>query len=126
MENQMPQFSHADGLKASLWIDPAKQNPPWPMCGHINSFVKSSPSGPSSTVSTGGPTLESVFTLRPVNIADSRSTQAETIWPVYRDWITYGRVDQSIGEYRAWKPEDEFDPAEKARTNYHLDDRAKL
>ena len=128
MENQMPQFSHTDGLKASLWIDPVKQNPPWPMCGHINSFTKSrsSPSGPPSTPSGGGPTVESVFALRPVNVADSKLTRAETVWPVYKDWIIHGRVDSSIGEYKVWKPEDEFDPADKAETMYQLNEAAKL
>lgn len=128
MENQMPQFSHADGLKVSLWIDPTKQNPPWPMCGHINSFAKAraSPSSPPSTPSNGGVTADSVLPLRPINTADSNLSLAETIWPVYRDWIIYGRVDPSIGEYRVWKPDDEFDPVVKVNTTYRIDEGAKL
>ena len=82
--------------------------------------MKSRPaaSGPPSIVSNGGPTVGSVFTLRPVDVADSTLARAETIWPVYKDWIIYGRVDQSIGEYRVWKPEDEFNSAETAKTNH--------
>jgi len=45
---------------------------------------------------------------------------------VYRDWIIYGRVDPSAGEYRVWTPDDEFDPVDKANTNYRLDEGAKL
>ena len=94
------------------------------MCGHINSFAKARTS--LSTPSNGGVTADSVLPLRPINTADSNLSLAETIWPVYRDWIIYGRVDPSIGEYRVWKPDDEFDPVEKANTTYRIEEGAKL
>lgn len=50
-------------------------------------------------------------------------TRAETIWSVYKDWIVDGKVDESVGEYRVWKPEDEFDPAERAEIVYELVER---
>lgn len=101
MNQHMPQFSHADGQKASLWIDPSAHRPQWPPCGHTISFAKSR-STPSSTAGS-----------RPL-------TREQTIWNVYKDWIIDGRVDESVGEYRVWKPEDEFDPAERAKVVYQL------
>lgn len=104
MYQHMPQFSHADGQKASLWIDPSAHHPPWPSCGHTTSFMKSKPSASST--------------------GDSPSlTRAQTIWSVYRDWIVDGKVDESVGEYRVWKPEDEFDPEERAVVVYELVER---
>lgn len=106
MNQHMPQLSHSDGLKASLWIDPASRKPAWPVCGHITSFVAS-------------PSSESLGSERIL-------TRAETIWQVYIDWIVHGKVDTSVGQYQVWKPEDEYDPLERAKDIYRLDDGASM
>lgn len=51
-------------------------------------------------------------------------TREETIWPVYRDWILHGRIEhpERIGEYRVWKPEDEFDPLDRVDKVFHIVD----
>ncbi|KAF8312694.1 hypothetical protein DL93DRAFT_2098166 [Clavulina sp. PMI_390] len=111
MTQHMAQLSHSDGQKASLWIDPAAQSPRWPKCAHIQSFLPSKRSKqPLSELPNGPPPL----------------TRAETIWKLYRDYIISGAVDTSLGEYRIWKPEDEFDPAEKAQWVYSLKENEPL
>lgn len=104
----MPLFSHADGLKASLWIDPAAHQPAWPSCGHVNSF-------------SAYPLPQSHSTLLPASPIKKTLTRAETIWTVYRDWILHGQVDPSVGEYRIWRPEDEFDPLERSEVVYSFE-----
>lgn len=97
----MPLYSHADRQKHSLWIDPQKQSPPWPPCKHVNSFLKTkvSPASPPATADSN------IVEVKPA----SALTREETIWPVYLAYILDGTIDQSLGEYKCWAPEDERD-----------------
>lgn len=91
MNSQMSQLSHTRGNKASLYIDPSSRSPPWPKCGHSVSFKSTSRATPGAL------------------------TREETIWLVYLDWILYGKVDESVGEYKRWTVSDERDvEAERA------------
>ncbi|KAF8312703.1 hypothetical protein DL93DRAFT_2098175 [Clavulina sp. PMI_390] len=99
-------FSNGDGRKASLWINPATQSPPWPTCGHVKSFVAS-----KATKAAASPAAHPNTLL----------TRAETIWTLYRDYIVQGEVDRTVGTYRVWQPEDEFDPIERAEWVYSLE-----
>lgn len=103
----MAQLGHSDGQKASFLIDPSRQSPSWPLCGHFESFAKSpSPTGSQEQESASPPTHQN------------------TVWPLYRDWILDGSVDTRgvVGEYRVWKLEDEFDPLERTEVIHHLVD----
>ncbi|KAI0061307.1 hypothetical protein BV25DRAFT_1886903 [Artomyces pyxidatus] len=94
-ERHLGLFSHADGLKVSLFIDPAAHNPPWPPCGHVHSFRRAV----KQQSSTGRACLNRV----------------ETIWSVYLRWILDGEVEESAGEFRRWTVADEIDvDAERA------------
>ncbi|KAF8307620.1 alpha/beta-hydrolase [Clavulina sp. PMI_390] len=99
----LSQFSHSDGLKASLWIDPDAQRPPWAPCGHIMSFAPNEVSE-ASEGEAPAPKRE------------------ETIWAVYLNWILNGAVDPSVGEYKVWRVEDEFDPLEKEEWEYSFEE----
>ncbi|KAF8312702.1 hypothetical protein DL93DRAFT_2081971 [Clavulina sp. PMI_390] len=104
-------FSNQDGRKASLWINPAAHQPHWPSCGHVKSFVASKT--PKASISSPSPTR-------------ALPSRADTIWTVYRDYILDGMVDKSVGTYRVWRPEDEFDPVETAEWVYSLEEGEPL
>lgn len=116
--HHMPQFSHADGLKLSLWIDPTAHSPPWPACGHAESFMKSpTPTVPSSSLTTAAAPL----------------TRQETIWQIYLSWIVHGTIPNHYPgtssstpvkgeEFRQWTPADEFDPLERVDKVFKLVD----
>ncbi|KAI0061286.1 alpha/beta-hydrolase [Artomyces pyxidatus] len=101
LERHLGLFSHVDGLKTSLYINPSTHNPPWPPCGHVNSFQHATKRTPHAPLATGAtPNAGSV---------QSGRTRAETIWRVYLRWILDGEVDANAGEVRRWKVEDELD-----------------
>jgi len=108
MPMQMGLYGHADRLKHSLWIDPAKQNPPWPPCRHVESFLKTR-------------TLPVVLSVagdsnnKSPDPAPATKTREETIWKMYLAYILTGHIDTTAGEYKCWTPEDERDlDAERA------------
>ncbi|KAF8307618.1 alpha/beta-hydrolase [Clavulina sp. PMI_390] len=106
MSRFLSQFSHSDGQKAFLWIDPNSQQPPWPSCGHHESFTRSELS--ESVDSDNDP---------------SSLTHQNTIWPIYLNWIAEGEVNQSVGEYRVLGLEDEFDPLENESRSKNMGSR---
>ncbi|KAF8307597.1 hypothetical protein DL93DRAFT_2064728 [Clavulina sp. PMI_390] len=92
MLTQMPLYNTSDGMKHSIWIDPALQNPPWPTCGHVNSFMRTRP--PKADPSAEP---ESVEAAKDSNIAISADTapplkREETIWELYLYFIATGKV----------------------------------
>ena len=100
----MAQYNHTNRSKLSLWVDPAALSPPWPALEHVRHFLpsRSPPTSPSSNE-------------RPL-------TRQETIWTVYLNWILYGKViDERIGEFEVWGPEDEYEPLDRAEFEYSLD-----
>jgi hypothetical protein len=101
MPTQMGLYGHADRLKHSLWIDPAKQNPPWPPCRHVESFVKTRavPPTPNDSVAANE-------SLQPL---PASKTREETIWKVYLAYVLTGYIDPTVGVYNCWAPEDERD-----------------
>ncbi|KAF8312688.1 hypothetical protein DL93DRAFT_2156604 [Clavulina sp. PMI_390] len=99
LENHMAQLCHSDGLKASLWISPSTQNPPWAPCEHVRSFIP--------VMNTHGET--------------QYQHRDDTIWLVYRDWILNETADRTLGDFRQWTPEDEYDPLERSASVYSWD-----
>lgn len=101
MPTQMGLYGHADRLKHSLWIDPAKQNPPWPPCRHVESFVKTkvAPSVPGNSTAANE-------SLQPLPATRSRE---ETVWKLYLAYVLTGYIDTNVGVHKCWAPEDERD-----------------
>ncbi|KAI0043267.1 hypothetical protein FA95DRAFT_1546572 [Auriscalpium vulgare] len=98
LESQLNLFSHSDGLKSSLWIDPSAQHPPWLPCQHVTSLVSS----PQS--------IDANLPLRrPVagRSCAQGQTRAETVWALYLCWIMRGAVAGNVGELRCWTVADE-------------------
>ena len=107
MPAQMGLYGHADRLKHSLWIDPASQNPPWPPCKHVESFVK--------TRALPIASLDSSDSEKSLEPSPGATTREETIWKVYLAYILTGYIDTTLGDYKCWAPEDERDlDAERA------------
>lgn len=42
MEQQLNMLDHSSRNVHSLWVDPPRNDPPWPKCGHVTSFSPSS------------------------------------------------------------------------------------
>ncbi|KAF8309011.1 hypothetical protein DL93DRAFT_2063380 [Clavulina sp. PMI_390] len=105
MRDLMSQFDLSDSLKASLWIDPRAQSPPWPSYGHIESLV---------AIKTRSPAP-----------ASPTAIQEATIWPLYRDFILEGPEvaaarGKKLGKYKVWQPSDEADPLARADEVWEL------
>lgn len=117
MEKYLTLVCHPNSDVKSLWIDPSKETPIWPKCGHVNSF---SPSGiqeevnEESSISKGkgkaairGGELYEPSSNQQGNEKEDEEielTREETIWKVYLAYILNGEVID-VGEMRKWGAE---------------------
>ncbi|EPQ27588.1 uncharacterized protein PFL1_04726 [Pseudozyma flocculosa PF-1] len=114
MERYMSMLNHSDGLKRSLWVDPAKRSPRWPVCGHVNAFTKSKASE-STPVEHGEGYAPKASSSSDADSAP-RLRREETIWLLFLAYIRGRPLDTAGDEYRLWTPADERD-VEKERSD---------
>lgn len=116
MEKYLGMMDHSDGLKRSLWIDPAKKG--WPKCGHVNAFTKSKQAELLPVEHGEGYAAHNEFEDAIANKpAPPRSslTKEQSIWKLFLDYIMGREVDTADSEHKLWRPEDERDTEREQR-----------
>ena len=109
MQQYMRLLNHADGMKRSLWVNPAARKPRWDTCAHVNAFTKSKRKKGSDEVPVEHGEGYAPKTSATNTDAPAQLKREESIWLLFLAYIRGEQVDPADDEYKLWTPADERD-----------------